>query len=385
MAEPATPEEWLAKQPIVIDNGTGLTKNGFAGEDNPRSVWPSLIGYPKYRAIMSDVDHYQREYYIGKEALNLKGVLKLVYPIEHGIINDWKAMERIWHYTFFNDLKVDPSQHPVLLTEPPMNPVSNREKMAEIMFETFGVPAIYVSMQAVLSLYASGRTTGLVIDSGDGVTHIVPIFEGFAITHAIRRIDLGGRDITEFLRRLLRQRGYTLVTSAEREIVRDIKETLTYVALDPEKEWDLYKKMGDKMEKSYTLPDGTVIRIGPERFQAPEVFFNPSLIGLEESPLDEVIVDVVQACDVDLRRDLYANIVLSGGSTMFPGLKERLYKEIKELVPESVEVKIIAPPERQYSVWIGGSILASLKTFQRMWVTRKEYDEQGPAAVRRCF
>ncbi len=381
----APPEEWLARQAIVIDNGTGFTKNGFAGEDNPRSVWPTLIGVPKYTAIMSDVDHYQREYYIGKEAMSIRGVLKLIYPIEHGIIKDWDAMTRIWHYTFFNDLKVDPTQYPVLLTEPPQNPIKNREKMAEIMFETFGVPAIYVSMQAVLSLYASGRTTGLVIDSGDGVTHIVPIFEGFAITHAIRRIDLGGRDITEYLRKLLRQRGYALTTSAEREIVRDIKETLCYVALDPEKELELYTKMGEKMEKSYTMPDGSIIRLGPERFQAPEVFFNPSLIGLEEEPLDEVIVDVVNQCDIDLRKDLYANIVLSGGSTMFPGLKERLYKELRELVPEGTEVKIIAPPERQFSVWIGGSILASLKTFQRLWVTRKEYDEMGPAAVRRCF
>ncbi|MGQ4833456.1 MAG: actin, cytoplasmic 2 [Candidatus Asgardarchaeia archaeon] len=381
----APPEEWLARQAIVIDNGTGFTKNGFAGEDNPRSVWPTLIGVPKYTAIMSDVDHYQREYYIGKEAMSIRGVLKLIYPIEHGIIKDWDAMTRIWHYTFFNDLKVDPTQYPVLLTEPPQNPIKNREKMAEIMFETFGVPAIYVSMQAVLSLYASGRTTGLVIDSGDGVTHIVPIFEGFAITHAIRRIDLGGRDITEYLRKLLRQRGYALTTSAEREIVRDIKETLCYVALDPEKELELYTKMGEKMEKSYTMPDGSIIRLGPERFQAPEVFFNPSLIGLEEEPLDEVIVDVVNQCDIDLRKDLYANIVLSGGSTMFPGLKERLYKELRELVPEGTDVKIIAPPERQFSVWIGGSILASLKTFQRLWVTRKEYDEVGPAAVRRCF
>ena len=176
-----------------------------------------------------------------------------------------------------------------------------------------------------------------------------------------------------------------MTTSAEREIVRDIKETLCYVALDPEKELELYTKMGEKMEKSYTMPDGSILRIGPERFQAPEVFFNPSLIGLEEDPIDEVIVDVVNQCDIDLRKDLYANIVLSGGSTMFPGLKERLYKELRELVPEGTEIKIIAPPERQFSVWIGGSILASLKTFQRLWVTRKHYDEEGPAAVRRCF
>ncbi|MHA1608181.1 MAG: actin, cytoplasmic 2 [Candidatus Freyarchaeota archaeon] len=377
-------EEMIAAKPLVLDNGTGLTKNGFAGEDQPRSVWPTCIGYPKYTSIMTDVEHHTREYYIGEEALNLRGVLRLVYPIEHGIVSDWDAMEKIWHYTFFNDLRVDPSEHPVLLTEPPLNPRENREKMAEIMFETFNVPAMYVAMQAVLSLYASGRTTGLVVDSGDGVTHIVPIYEGFALTHAITRIDLAGRDITEYLRRLLRQRGYSFVSTAEREIVRDIKEKLCYVALDPEKELKLAEKVSG-IEKTYVLPDGETITVGAERFLAPEVYFNPGVIGLDAPPLDEVIVDAVRKCDVDLRRELYGNIVLSGGSTMFPGLKERLHKELSELVPENVEIKIVAPPERHYSVWIGGSILASLRTFQKMWVTRKEYEEGGSAVIHRCF
>ncbi|MFW9992908.1 MAG: actin, cytoplasmic 2 [Candidatus Odinarchaeota archaeon] len=372
----------LPGKPLVIDNGTGLSKNGYAGEDQPRTVFPTLIGYPKYQSIMSDVDHYVREYYVGEEAMNLRGVLKLMYPIEHGIVNDWDAMEKIWHYTFHNDLRLNPSDHPVLLTEAPLNPAKNREKMAEILFETFNCPAMYVSMQAVLSLYASGRTTGLVIDAGDGVIHIVPIYEGFAISHAITRIDIAGRDITEYLRKLLRQRGHALTSSAEREIVRDIKERLCYVALDPEKELKLAEKVSG-MEKQYTLPDGEVITVGPERFLAPEAFFNPAALGKEEKALDEATYDAVQACDIDLRKELYQNIVLSGGSTMFPGLKERLHKELTELVPENVEIRIVAPPERRYSVWIGGSILASLKTFQRLWISKKEYQEQGSSITRR--
>ncbi|MHA1414367.1 MAG: actin, cytoplasmic 2 [Promethearchaeota archaeon] len=359
----AEEESFLNAKALVIDNGTGISKNGFAGEDQPRSVFPTLIGYPKYESIMTDVEHYTREYYIGEEAMQLKGVLKLMFPVEHGIIEDWTAMEKIWHYTFYTDLRIDPSEHPVLLTEAPLNPRPNREKMAEIMFETFNVPALYVSMQAVLSLYASGRTTGCVIDIGDGVSHVVPIFEGFALSHAIQRIDLAGRDITTYLQRLLRQKGYSFTTSAEKEIVRDIKEKLCYVAID----------------------DGETILVGVERFLAPECFFNPSVIGKELEPLDDVIVQAISECDVDLRRDLYSNIVLSGGSTMFPGLKERLTKEIKEQIPESVDVKIIAPPERMYSVWIGGSILSSLKTFSRMWVTRREYKEMGPQVIHRCF
>ncbi len=376
--------EVVTGKPLVIDNGTGLSKNGYAGEDQPRSVFPTLVGYPKYQSIMSDVDHYVREYYVGEEAMNLRGVLRLVYPLEHGIVNDWDGIEKIWSYTFHNDLRVNPAEHPVLLTEAPLNPVANREKMAEIMFETFNVPAMYVSMQAVLSLYASGRTTGLVIDAGDGVIHIVPIYEGFAIDHAIQRIDLAGRDITEYLRKLLRMRGYALTSTAEREIARDIKERLCYVALDPEKELKLAEKVSG-IEKQYTLPDGEVITISAERFLAPEVLFDPSRIGKEDPPLDEAVYNCIQACDIDLRKELYQNIVLSGGTTMFPGLKERLHKELKELVPESVEVRIVAPPERRYSVWIGGSILASLKTFQRLWISKKEYQEQGPSAVRRTI
>jgi actin beta/gamma 1 len=376
--------EWLASKPLVVDNGTGISKNGFAGEDQPRSVFPTCIGYPKYTSIMTDVEHYSREYYIGEEAQQLKGVLKIQYPVEHGIIEDWMAMEKIWHYTYYTDLRVDPSEHPVMLTEAPLNPRPNREKMAEIMFETFNVPALYVGTQAVLSLYASGRTTGCVIDIGDGVSHVVPIYEGFALNHAIQRINLAGRDITNYLQRLLRQKGFSFTTSAEREIVRDIKEKLCYIALDPEKEIMLSKKVAG-MEKVYMLPDGETITVSVERFLAPELFFNPSALGKELPPLDDTIVNSIKACDVDLVRDLYGNIVLSGGSTMYPGLKERLTKEIKEQIPETVDVKIIAPPERMYSVWIGGSILASLKTFQRMWITRREYKEMGPPVIHRCF
>ncbi|TKJ25615.1 MAG: hypothetical protein CEE42_07185 [Promethearchaeota archaeon Loki_b31] len=186
------------------------------------------------------------------------------------------------------------------------------------------------------------------------------------------------------MQRLLRQKGYSFTSSAEKEIVRDVKEKLCYVATDPEKEMILSKKVSG-MEKSFMLPDGEVINVGIKRFLAPESFFNPSVLGKELDPLDNILVDAISECDVDLRRDLYSNIVLSGGSTMFPGIKERLTKEIKELVPESIDVRILSPPERMYSVWIGGSILSSLKTFRRMWITRREYKEIGPGVIHRCF
>ena len=370
-------------KPIVIDNGTGLTKVGFAGEDSPRYVFPTLIGYPKH-ATITDVGAYQKEYFIGDEAQRLRGVLKLVYPIEHGIITDWDALKKIWAYTFYDLLRVDPSEHPVLLTEAPLNPRQNREKMAEIMFNEFNVPALYVAMQAALSLYASGRTTGLVVDIGDGVTHIVPIWEGFAIDKGIKRVNLAGRDITRYLLTLLYQRGYQFESSAEFEIVRDIKEKMCYVALDLEKELQVADKMGAAFEKPYILPNGETLMIGAEMFLAPEVLFNPGVIGKETEPLHKLILSSIRSCAIDLQRDLLANIVLSGGTTMLKGLKERLYKEIKEEVPENVEVKIIAPVERATSVWIGGSILASLSGFSRYWVTKKEIEEKGIKIIHRC-
>jgi actin len=362
---------------IVIDNGSRFIKCGFAGEDKPISCFPAVIGGPKISGTKELIGNA-----VSDNEINLR------YPINHRIVRDWNDMGKLWHHTFYNELKVDPMDYPVLLTEAPLNPKANREKMVQIMFETFNVPALYIANEAVLALYASGRVTGTVLHSADDVTHVVPIYEGYALQHAIIRLDYAENDLIDYLMKMLKERGYAFTTDADKKIVKDIKNKLCYVAPYYEDELKSAKDYPYEFEKSYELSDRNIITIGDERFRCCEALFQPSLInkGEEVPGIHEAIFNSILKCDLEKRTELYGNIILSGSCTMFNGIVERLTTEISNLAPTAFKIKVVAPPERVDSVWTGGSILASTETFQSVMITRAEYDEWGPSIVHsKCF
>jgi actin len=374
---------WDEVEILVMNVGSGMSRAGFAGDEAPRSFFPSILGRPKY--VQAVAGGQNKDTYVGDEACAKAGILILKYPIEHGIVTNWDDMEKIWRHTFYNELRVDPAEHPILHTEAVGNPKHNREKMIQIQFETFNVPSFFVAIDPVLSLYSIGRTTGTALDVGDGITQIVPIYEGYSLPHASMRINLAGRELTDWLQKILDHRGYTFTTSAQREFVRDMKEKLAYVSFDFETELQDSQFSVD-WNANYTLPDGNEIVIGNERFRCPELLFKPSFNGFDFDGIDQTLFASITKCDRDLWKDLYANIVLSGGTTCFPGFPERIEKEITRLAPSRMKIEVVAHPARKYAAWIGGSKLASLATFPQMMITREEYNDAGSWIVhRKCL
>ncbi|XP_076872787.1 uncharacterized protein LOC143522807 isoform X2 [Brachyhypopomus gauderio] len=368
--------------PVVLDTGSGLVKAGFADQDLPTTVFPTAIGMPKYEEVMSG--SADRDVYVGHEAQHMRGVLTLQYPMRNGVISNWDHMELIWQHAF-QQLRADPEDHPVLLTEGAMVPLENRQRTVQLMFETFNVPLTYVALQPVLALYAAGRTTGVVFDSGDGVSHTVPVFEGYSLPHAIQRLPLAGADVTLQLKRLLLEQGVCMRTSAELEIVREIKERCCFVALDYEAELGVG---GAGTEMHYTLPDGQVVSLTTERFRASEILFKPELSGRDHYGMHESIFKSILQSDIDLRKSFLENVILSGGNTLLTGLSERLELELSRLSPADGPggVRVLSPPQRDVSVWRGGAVLSSLPSFSSAWISRDEYEEFGPQIVfRKCF
>lgn len=290
---------------------------------------------------------------MGDIAQSVRGLLLLSYPVTHGIITDYDAMRELWRDSIYNAARVDPREHPFFLTEPIQNPC--RRKTTEIWFEEFDVPALYFATAAKMSLFAEHITTGVAVELGGGLLQIVPVYQGHVIQHAVKRFNLGGHNLIEYFIRLLKESGTTLTTSAHFEIARDMLEKNGFVAQHFAEELEK-SASSEQVDKSYELPDGQVITMRSERFRAIEPLFQPSLLGMEEMGIHELVHQAVMRCDIDVRRELFGKIVVTGGCSMFPGIQSRLQAEVQSLVPASVAVKVhettLGARGRHFASWV---------------------------------
>ena len=439
----------MDSQAVVIDNGTGYTKMGYAGNLDPDFVIPTAIADLDKKSTLSvSTKNDEYNYYIGEEAINKAKESKnhkLIYPMQNGIIEGWDLMEKYWHQSIYDYLKCDPQEHNFVLTEPPMNPPENRESIAEIFFETFNVPGLYIGVQAVFALLGCNRTqmegasdpnkptkskkskkgvdvemskdqmeaikslTGVVVDSGDGVTHIVPICDGYVLGSNIKHIPIAGRKITKFMEQMIRERGEKIPTEDLYFATMEIKEKHGYLAKDLVEEFGRFDKKQTKDGKiaqssKFKKYDGIgkitkkpySINVGYELFLGPEAFFSPEIIDKNyKASLDEMIDLTIQQCPIDYRRRLYADIVFSGGSTSFKNLdrrlelnlQDRVNERIKKSTPEgktpaTLTVTVTNSMAQKHVVWLGGSTFSSNEGFRNTVHTRAEYQEKGPSCCR---
>jgi len=364
----------MADKTLVIDNGTGTIYAGLAEEEDPISVFYNLIGESKGGSRPSHkvnfIDFSDAGKYSSFVSSVKNGDLKISYPMNHGTIADWDGMELIWDYTFDRALGVKPEECNLLITEPVMNSKPNREKMAHVLFEKFNFPALYVSHSAILPLYSAGLTTGIVLDCGEGVVQTVPVWGGYPINESMNRADFGGKDVTETFGRLLREKGYG---NKPFEVLRWLKEQTSLVSLNREEDVKI-------QDTAFQLPDGEVITLGKERYATSELLFRPS----EDTAIagvHEMLYKSIMKTNMDIRRDLYGSIVLSGGASLAPGFAERISKELAALLPPKAKLTIRAPPERRYATWKGASVVASLSSFNRLLISKQEYEDVGPSIM----
>lgn len=323
--------------PIILDYGSSGYRAGLSGEDTPKIIkkFPAESAPIKRGRIVNLNrlgDYFQ-------EALQLTGYV----------------------------------DSPILFTEPPLAYRSDREWITQQAFEVYSAPAIYFANQATLSLYAIGKTTGLVVDIGHGVSRSTPVFEGKCYDPGSLKIELGGQDLSEYLRHI------TGKTYSQCEL---LKEKFCEVSLTP------VESLAPE-HSTFTLPDGQEITLGLERYKCPEILFDPSFLSTKEGeflPVHRLTYQTLQSLLPEFRRDMYANVVLVGGSTMFPNFEERFKKELSVLAPSTHKVSTFTAPEGgSLASWLGGSIMTSLTAFSKMWITQQEYNEHGPTiANRKC-
>lgn len=396
-----------------MDNGTGFTKMGFAGTGTapnhvPTFVVPTIIADSKPKKAKSGADLSDLDFWIGNEAESRRKQLGCKSPIKDGIVEDWDSMEKFWNRCIYGYLQCNPEDHYFLLTEPPLNPPENREYSAEIMFETFQVPGLYIGVQAVLALIASKVAdkadkvlSGTVVDSGDGVTHVIPVVDGFVIGSCIKHIPLAGSHVTDFIQQMLRERKEPIPPVDIKKVARTIKEKYCYAVPKLDREFEKYDQDSSKF-KTYegTSRTGTnyTVDVGYERFLGPELFFNPEIFSSDYNvPLPNLVDDCIQGAPIDSRRLLYRNVCLSGGSTMFKDFGRRLQKDIRKITKdrteavmaankgakvEPIDVNVITHKMQRFAVWFGGAMLSQLPQFSEMVITKEAYEEHGPRVAR---
>ena len=382
------------KLPIIIDIGSGIIKAGISGQESPKTIFPNYIGEPKYSKVLrsfSKSNQEMKEQYIGKDCSKYLGILKLRYPVKNGIFENEQDILTVFKYIYQN-LEINNEEireHPILITEPLLNPYSNREKIASALFENLSAPAIFFASQPILSLFSTSNTSGVILESGEGVTQSCVVYEGYSIPNSYIRNNYGGRDVTDYFQTLLKKQGYSFSTTSEFEIVRKIKEEICFTIVGSSSNnplsnisnLEIGNKNKSESSNTYNLPDGNAIKIGEEKSLAPEILFNPSIIGSEHSSFQEMIVTSINKVDIDLRKNLFNNILISGGNTLFKGIQEKFHTEIKYLSPKNMKVRIHSPGNRLLSCWTGGNVISTLEIFKKMWVTRDDWSEKGNKSI----
>uniref|UniRef100_A0A671M6R8 Actin-like protein 6B n=1 Tax=Sinocyclocheilus anshuiensis TaxID=1608454 RepID=A0A671M6R8_9TELE len=397
---------------LVFDIGSFSTRAGYAGEDCPKADFPTTIGVNTEEEGPADMGAEQesnsgRSYYIDTTALHVpRAGVELISPLKNGMIEDWNAFQAIIDHIYSKHIKSEPSLHPVLMSEAPWNSRAKREKLTELIFEHYNIPAFFLCKTAVLTAFANGRATGLVLDSGATHTTAIPVHDGYVLQQGIVKSPLAGDFISMQCRELFQEMNIDTVPpymiasklrrsgprrtnslpTCETHVIQDFQASVLQVSDSPYDE----QVAAQMPTVHYEMPSGYSTDYGAERLRIPEGLFDPSNVkGLSGNTMlgvGHVVTTSIGMCDIDIRPGLYGSVIVTGGNTLLQGFTERLNRELSQKAPPSMRLKLIASNssiERRFSSWIGGSILASLGTFQQMWISKQEYDEGGKQSVER--
>lgn len=375
------------KESIIVDIGSGEIKAGFSGDEKPKLIFKNYIGVPKYKKVLRPFNKESQEIndqYIGEDCDKYMGIVKLRYPVKHGIFSGEQDILSVFNYLYakLGISSEEAKEHPILVTEPLLNPYTNREKIAYTLFENLGVPCLFFASQPILSLFSTSTTSGTVLESGEGVTQSCVVYEGYSLPNSYERFDYGGADVSDYLKTLLKKKGYQFFNSTEFRLISEMKENSCFCfSNNINADIEDVKKALNKNPINYYLPDGTTISIGEERLLAPEILFHPDLMGKEYLSFSDIIISSINKVDIQLRRKVYENILLSGGNTGIKGLKEKLSNEVKNKTYKNIKVNLNSPDKPEFCCWAGGNIISTLEIFKRMWVTKNDWSEKGSKIV----